>query len=1270
MSGTHNHEKDAIVSGLHQDSTSEHNHESIPATQSTNNTRKDFQIVKKEGEAYYPTEPKFYVGGDIYTIWADYQETNEAYVGMDFFIPPKDIFPQHTHGLEAEYQYVTEGNVNYTFGDASLIATPGTFVYFPIDRPMGFNGTDTPARAFVLSVPGPRYLELAGLPVSGPPQLVTPPVLTPEDLAKVQELNQIYGGELVFPGQPTHEHENLPPTLVVVPDGTPIPSEPIEGVQIVSYQDRRKFTGAFGIQYTSLASFAETNNTVDYSQFNLASQATLPTPIVSDKNVIYSIKKGALTVKIGDRTEVATPDTFVAIAPGQSYSIANLGTEPVEALSVIVADTYLPKVQQYIEGEVVSSEPQKIGDGWIYTWGAFDPTGNPSSIGVTFTENALDDMFEVTDPNNQFPRLVPHLNMPDMFDAARVYNIEYPQIVKDKTPFDHIGWYANSEGHAPFSIYDKPHVDVHFFLDTIQERERITGAPELNSQLYKYPKDGFLNRDYILPNDPTTNQPATGDALQGAHWVDRETPEFRGQPFTETFIFGTYNGEVNFWEPMITKEFFQTKPNITKPIKFPDIVAEDGFYPTEYSIKYNPNFGEYTVSLDNFVYRQVTAENFFNESYYLRRHSDVAVAVSQGFFASGYEHFLAFGEVEGRNPSWRFDNQFYLQEHPDVAAALSRKEIRSGFAHYVQYGRVENRESGGIFSRNFYLQKYNDVAVAIAQGFVANAWDHFELYGQFEGRDPGPTFNSQFYLLKNKDVKLAIDQGFFKSAFQHYVELGQFENRQGSANVSGTGAEAILGSNETDDVLYAAAGGSYLISGDGEDVLVAGKGSDVLEGGAGSDEFIFQAEFEGKGGYGGQDVINDFEAIAGTGDILKLRNANNGTQLNIFDVQGSAVIQIVNSLNIDYTKGGDPNTPSGTGNFSPLPIQTITLQGVTAAQLMTQGILEINEKRINETTPGIVKAFGTYSYTVGDVAGSSIFGDQNNNIIAGDFITQEQINALRVKLEAISEIIIPGAAQSTDPSVNLSGTGKIPDTLLPREAFKNLTPTFDRTSVNNELAVGGPGNDLIFGGPGSDTLVGGLGVDVIIPGPGSDFVIGRESVDYIVYDSILDFRDRDNNPEDPVSNAVPDGRLGYIRLEEPYGTILTDPNTTRTGPDIFLVNSQAFNRGIDPTTNPALAAQIGYLKPGTVISGDGTGAAATKNGQLKVGEVTVPTSDGPAADDLQPLFYYSSTAGRLFFDRDGVGTQFADFWMADMAQGTVLPPGTPSAVPTILIYVY
>ena len=71
-----------------------------------------------------------------------------------------------------------------------------------------------------------------------------------------------------------------------------------------------------------------------------------------------------------------------------------------------------------------------------------------------------------------------------------------------------------------------------------------------------------------------------------------------------------------------------------------------------------------------------------------------------------------------------------------------------------------------------------------------------------------------------------------------------------------------------------------------------------------------------------------------------------------------------------------------------------------------------------------------------------------------------------------------------------------------------------------------------------------------------------------------------------------------------------------------------------------------------------------------MGAATVPNSDGPSNDDLQPLFYYSPSAGRLFFDRDGAGTHFGDFWMSDMGVGVGIPDNSPSAAPSILIYIY
>jgi hypothetical protein len=521
-------------------------------------------------------------------------------------------------------------------------------------------------------------------------------------------------------------------------------------------------------------------------------------------------------------------------------------------------------------------------------------------------------------------------------------------------------------------------------------------------------------------------------------------------------------------------------------------------------------------------------------------------------------------------------------------------------------------------------------------------------------------------------------------------------------------------------------GGSILTGGGGADAFIAGVGDDILTGSFSVDQFIFQAEFidpisgDVIGGYGGNDVITDYEAIAGIGDLIKFRNADNNIGFSIADDgQGNTLITVSDRANIDPNAGS-----SGNGNFAPSIIQTIVVNNISALQLMSQGLLEVNGVALNDTTQGIAKVFGTFDYVVGGldsnfplrsggVAGNSIFTDfgfgqpgvaPENNLIAGDFVTPGEIgNLLATIISTVTDITIPG---TNDPDIPAElrelleaekVIGQIPTSALPLNAFSfvldengivdlsRFTPAFSPSTVNDDLLIGGPGNDFLIGGPGNDIIVGNQGTDIIWAGTGQDIVIGREGVDYIIFDSILEIRDRDNVQEDPISNARADARIGYIRYEEPYGTPLEDPFTTRTGPDILLVNSAAFNRGIDPTTNPELAAQIGYLTPGTIISSDGTGTAATQNGQLVVGEGTVPVVNGAAENDMQPTFYYSTGAARLFFDRDGTGTDFFDFWMSDLGTGGDPSDGFPPLTevnglpenfndiinpPEILIYIY
>jgi hypothetical protein len=48
-------------------------------------------------------------------------------------------------------------------------------------------------------------------------------------------------------------------------------------------------------------------------------------------------------------------------------------------------------------------------------------------------------------------------------------------------------------------------------------------------------------------------------ANMGNHLIDFTAPEFNGEPFTHTYIWGAYGGSLIFFEPMVTTDFLKTR---------------------------------------------------------------------------------------------------------------------------------------------------------------------------------------------------------------------------------------------------------------------------------------------------------------------------------------------------------------------------------------------------------------------------------------------------------------------------------------------------------------------------------------------------------------------------------------------------------------------------------------------------------------------------------------------------------------------------------------
>jgi hypothetical protein len=199
---------------------------------------------------------------------------------------------------------------------------------------------------------------------------------------------------------------------------------------------------------------------------------------------------------------------------------------------------------------------QTLGNGKAYSWAKFTTDGKPTAIGFTLTKGALDNL--------------PHGGL------ALVLNI--PTEAMGKMPFDHIMLDYLHTGHEPPGIYDVAHFDMHFYMQPLAERKAIPPYSIAPAKFDILPADGFIPKPYIrLP---------AGVPEMGVHWANPTSAELAGTgKFTETLIYGSYDGKVTFLEPMVAFDFLKSKPNVTKSIPTPTKFAKAGYYPMKYSIK-------------------------------------------------------------------------------------------------------------------------------------------------------------------------------------------------------------------------------------------------------------------------------------------------------------------------------------------------------------------------------------------------------------------------------------------------------------------------------------------------------------------------------------------------------------------------------------------------------------------------------------------------------------------------------------------------------------
>ncbi len=222
--------------------------------------------------------------------------------------------------------------------------------------------------------------------------------------------------------------------------------------------------------------------------------------------------------------------------------------------------------------------PVPVGNGTARVYLVMDG-GAPAEVGVALSEAALQGL-----PADHSPGGTP---MPDghhTFD----YLLQMP--AGNPTPYRFVGLDWNPAGHEPPGIYDQPHFDFHFYSVTEAERSAILPSdPEFAAKAARAPAPEFVPPGYV--------QVPGAVPLMGAHWVDPTSPEHNGEIFARTFLYGSWDGELIFAEPMITRAFLETKPDFRAPIPTPARHRTPGYYPTAYRVYWNAEAGEYRVAL-------------------------------------------------------------------------------------------------------------------------------------------------------------------------------------------------------------------------------------------------------------------------------------------------------------------------------------------------------------------------------------------------------------------------------------------------------------------------------------------------------------------------------------------------------------------------------------------------------------------------------------------------------------------------------------------------
>jgi hypothetical protein len=235
-----------------------------------------------------------------------------------------------------------------------------------------------------------------------------------------------------------------------------------------------------------------------------------------------------------------------------------------------------------VANDLEFGESSEFGEGSVSSYVRLDRDGNVESYGLKMTGPALNGLSEDPEAERQS-----HLHMPEGVAGVPVEHVDIHFL-----PFGHPGGPGNT-------YWAVPHFDFHFFL-----KDAETSATYTDPSLAFNPlADAYVPESYILA--PDSFVPG-----EGVHWVN--PAEFEG-PYTTNFIYGSYDSEMTFLEPMEDLSYLKDMRegnvgDFTGAIGSARSYQKAGLYPQEYSISYDAEEDAFYIELQNLVMRSSFSE--------------------------------------------------------------------------------------------------------------------------------------------------------------------------------------------------------------------------------------------------------------------------------------------------------------------------------------------------------------------------------------------------------------------------------------------------------------------------------------------------------------------------------------------------------------------------------------------------------------------------------------------------------------------------------------